>query len=413
MRAEILSIGTEILLGHITDTNAPYLARHLADLGIDLYFIAQVGDNQARVTATLRRAWERADVIVTTGGLGPTEDDVTREAIAALLGETPAVDPALERDLRAWFAGRDITMPERNVKQAWTIPSATALPNPRGTAPGWYVQRGGQVIVAMPGVPREMEYMWEHEALPRLRALLPPQTLVTRLLRVAGLGESTVEQRLDDLIHLTNPTVATYAKNDAVDVRISAKAATEAEARAALVPVEAEARARLGGAVFGIEGETLAGAVGQTLADRNWTLAVMESCTGGLVASQITDAPGSSQYMVGGLVSYATPTKIAAGVPAEVIAQHGVISPETALAMARAAQTQFGAAVGLGVTGVAGPDPQEGHPVGEVHLAVATPIGARARSLTFGNLNRAEIKRRAAQAALLLLWQTVRAPDAR
>src|SRR5437660_2301872 len=229
MRAEILSCGTELLLGHITDTNATFLAQSLSALGIDLYVVSQVGDNLGRIVETLKRAWERSDLIIMTGGLGPTEDDLARESISALLGETMQVDPKLEADLRAMFATRNIRMPERNIKQATLIPSAQALSNPLGTAPGWWVEKDQHIIVAMPGVPREMYRMWEQEVIPRLS----PYTgglIFTRILRVSGLGESAVEERLDELLHSNNPTIATYAKSDAIDVRITAKAETNAEA---------------------------------------------------------------------------------------------------------------------------------------------------------------------------------------
>src|SRR3984893_7839785 len=241
MRAEILSCGTELLLGHITDTNATYLAQSLAPLGIDLYFVSQVGDNQERIVETLRRAWERSELIIMTGGLGPTEDDLARESISALLGETMQVDPRLEAELRGMFSARHATMPERNIKQATLIPSAQALPNPRGTAPGWIVEKDGRIIVAMPGVPREMYQMWEREVVPRLS----PYTgglIFTRILRVWGLRESTVEEQLDALLHNTNPTIATYAKNDAVDVRITAKAETHDRAEELVAEIEAQAR---------------------------------------------------------------------------------------------------------------------------------------------------------------------------
>jgi nicotinamide-nucleotide amidase len=402
MRAEILSIGTEILLGHITDTNAPYLAQFLSELGIDLFFISQVGDNQGRVTATLQRAWDRAEVIITTGGLGPTEDDVTREAICALLGETPTVDEAYLAELQTFFMKRMGHFPLSNTKQAWIIPSATMLANPIGTAPGWYVQRDGRVIISMPGVPREMKKMWEEQALPQLRALAGGATLFTRILRVAGLGESPIEERLGELIHSTNPTVATYAKNDAVDVRISAKAATHAEAESLVAPVEARARELLGRHVFGIDKATLPGAVGELLHPSGWQLATMESCTGGLLASYITDQPGSSDHMRGGIVTYATDLKTRYGVPQEVIDQHGVISDATALAMARAVRDACGAQVGLSTTGNAGPDTQENKPVGEVHIAVVSPKGEVVRRLNLRG-ERGEIKHRAALAALDLL----------
>ena len=401
MRAEILSIGTEILLGHITDTNAQYLAQHLPELGLDLYFISQVGDNQSRVVATLRRAWERADVIIMTGGLGPTEDDVSREAICELVGETPTVDHVYLEQLRAFFMMRMGNFPESNVKQAWVIPSATALVNPIGTAPGWYVQKDGHILIAMPGVPREMKKMWEEQAMPQLRALAGA-TLFTRILRVSGLGESTVEERLGELIHLQNPTLATYAKFDAVDVRISAKAETSAAAEALLAPVEAQVRAALGRHVFGTNTETLAGAVGDLLRQRSWHMATMESCTGGLLASTITDRAGSSNYFAGGIVSYATEVKVAAGVPQTTIDTFGVISDETALAMAHAICTQLHTQVGVGITGVAGPDAQDGKPVGEVHIGIVTPLGEVVRQVNL-RADRAEVKHSAALTALDLL----------
>ena len=245
MRAEILSCGTELLLGQITDTNATYLAQSLSALGIDLYFVSQVGDNQGRIVDTLRRAWERSDLIIMTGGLGPTEDDLARESISALLGEKMQVDPILEAELRRMFATRRSDMPERNVKQATLIPSAKALPNPRGTAPGWWVEKDKHIIVAMPGVPREMYRMWEQEAIPRLK----PYTgglIFTRILRVSGLGESSVEERLDRFLHGNNPTLATYAKSDAIDVRITAKADTSEEAERLVAEMEVQVRQGLG-----------------------------------------------------------------------------------------------------------------------------------------------------------------------
>src|SRR5438445_2432950 len=221
MRAEILSIGTELLLGQIVDTNAAYLAGRLALLGIDCLHKQTVGDNLGRATDAFRLALSRTDLVVATGGLGPTEDDLTREAIAAALDETPTIDPELEAELRRWFAGRGRAMPERNRKQAWLIPSARAIPNPLGTAPGWWVHDNGREIVAMPGVPREMTSMWEGRVEPELAARGTP--LVVRTLKVLGIGESAVEELLAELVRADFPTVATYAKSDGVHVRIAAK----------------------------------------------------------------------------------------------------------------------------------------------------------------------------------------------
>jgi nicotinamide-nucleotide amidase len=405
MRAEILSIGTELLLGQITDTNAAYLAQQLTTLGIDLYYVSEVGDNLDRLCETLRRDRDRSDLVIMTGGLGPTEDDLSREAIAAVLGETPHVDPTLAADLRAFFAGRGIEMPERNLKQAWVLPSVTPLPNPVGTAPGWWAERDGKIVVAMPGVPHEMMRMWENEVVPRLR----PRTgavLFTRTLRVAGLGESTVEERLGDLIHNTNPTVATYAKRDAVDVRISAKAPTEDEARQLVEDFEARARAVLGKHIFGVDRETPQSIVLDLLLAGSLTLATMESATGGLLASMITDVPGSSNAFLGGFVAYSAEMKAQWGVPRETLETYGAISVETARAMAQAARERLGASVGVGITGVAGPALQEDKPVGTVHIAVVS-AGDTADRISDTSQHfrggRAEIKQRAAITALNLL----------
>jgi competence/damage-inducible protein CinA-like protein len=402
MRAEIISCGTELLLGHITDTNATYLAQSLASLGIDLYFVSQVGDNQGRIVETLRRAWERSDLVIMTGGLGPTEDDLARESISAMLGETMQVDPVLEAELRGFFTARNTVMPERNVKQATLIPSARALPNPRGTAPGWWVERDGHIIVAMPGVPREMYRMWEEEVIPRLS----PYTgglIFTRLLRVWGLGESAVEERLDSVIHSDNPTVATYAKSDAIDVRITAKAETREKAQQQVAEMETRVRQILGHHIFGIDKDTLQSIIGKYLTERGQTLAVMESLTGGLLSSRITDVPGSSNYFVGGLVTYNGELTAQMGVPREILEQYGAISEETARAMAHAVRERLGVDYGLGITGIAGPDRQEDKPVGTVHIAVEGPGGVVTGMGPGWRASRDDNKRLAVLAALNLL----------
>ncbi len=402
MRAEILSCGTELLLGHITDTNATYLAQSLAALGIDLYFVSQVGDNQGRIVETLRRAWERSDLIIMTGGLGPTEDDLARESISALLGETMQVDARLEAELRRMFTARHVEMPKRNLKQATLIPSAQALPNPRGTAPGWWVEKDKRIIVAMPGVPREMYRMWEYEVIPRL-GLYTGGLIFTRILRVSGLGESAVEERLDSVIHSNNPTVATYAKIDAVDVRITAKAGTREEAEQQVAEMEVRVRQLLGHHIFGVDKQTLQDIVGEQLAARKQTLAVMESLTGGLLASRITDVPGSSAYFVGGLVTYSAALEAQMGVPRDVLEQYGVISEETARAMAHTVRERFGTDFGLGITGVAGPDTLEGKAPGTVHIAIEGPEGVVTGMGPGWRANREDNKRFAVLAALNLL----------
>ena len=403
MKAEIIAVGTEILLGEIVDTDSQYIAARLPALGIDLFWVTQVGDNLGRAREALERAWQRSDVIFTTGGLGPTEDDLTREAIAAMLGEEMTVDPALEQALRDLFARRSRPMPERNLMQATLIPSARAIPNAYGTAPGWWVEREGRVIIAMPGPPGEMRRMWEAEVEPELRRRSQGIVLISRTLKTSDVTEGLVDELLGDLKHAANPTVSVYSRADGIQVRIAAKAADRHAAEALIAPVEAEARRALGDAVWGADNDTLESVVGAMLRERGSSLATMESCTGGLLASTITDVPGSSDYFKGGLVSYATEMKLAWGVSREVVERHGVVSVECAREMARVARERLSADVGIGVTGVAGPDEQEGKPAGTVHIAMDDGSGdVRVVSYQFAQ-SREMVKRRAVTTALSLL----------
>ncbi|HTI15914.1 MAG TPA: competence/damage-inducible protein A [Dictyobacter sp.] len=402
MRAEIISCGTELLLGQITDTNATYLAQSLAAQGIDLYYVSQVGDNLERAVGVLQQAWQRSELIIMTGGLGPTEDDLTRESISALLHEQMYVDAQLEADLRARYTHAAAAMPERNIKQATLIASARSIANPLGSAPGWWVEKDGHIIVAMPGVPREMYRMWAEEVVPRLS----PYTgglIFSRILRVYGLGESAVEQTIDSLIHTVNPTLATYVKNDAVEIRITAKAETKDAAVLMVAQMEERARALLGDHVFGIEGDTLASVTGTLLQERGQTLGVMESLTGGSLANTITDFPGSSKHFIGGIVTYSTDLKAVMGVPQELLDQYGAVSEQTAQAMAHAIRERLGTDFGIGVTGVAGPDKQEDKPVGTVHIAVEGPDGMVTGMGPGWRGSRADIKRHAVLSSLNLL----------
>ncbi|MEE9285432.1 MAG: competence/damage-inducible protein A [Dehalococcoidia bacterium] len=409
MRAEIISIGTEILLGELLDTNSNYLARRLPALGLDLYFISQAGDNLQRLSDTIRRALDRSDILLLTGGLGPTEDDVTREAIAAALGEEMYPDPEAEQRLRAFFEARGAPFPERGVKQANLIASARAIPNPRGTAPGWWVERDGHIIVAMPGPPAELERMWEEEVAPELARLSPAGIILSRTLKTIGIGESRVDEMVSPLLSSANPTVGVYAKVDGVHLRLTAKAGTMETARALIEPLEAEARRILGDAVWGADDDTLEGVVGRMLKERGLTLATMESCTGGLLASTVTDVAGSSDYFRGGYVAYTARMKMALGVSAELIERYGVVSPEVAADMARAARQNAAADYGIGVTGVAGPDELEGKAPGTVHVAVHDGRSPQTMSSRL-YAGRLATKRRAVTTALLLLRRALLAP---
>lgn len=403
MKAEILSIGTELLLGDITDTNASWLAQRLAPLGIDLYYVSQVGDNQGRLEETIRRALSRSDLVITTGGLGPTVDDLTREAIAAVMGEPMVVQPELEQQLRERFARRGGTMPASNIKQATLIASARILANPIGSAPGWWTQPkegefAGKIIVSMPGVPFEMKRMWAEEAEPQL-AKMGGGLIYSLTIKTVGIGESAAEEQVRHLMDGSNPTLAPYAKPDGVYLRATAKAATRAEAEAMVNQLADQVRAALGPYIYGYNDETLELAVGKLLLEHNMTLGTMESFTGGLIAHNLTNTPGSSKWYQGGIVAYQNELKEQYGVPAEIIAQHGVISAECAAAMATAARRSTGASVGLGTTGVAGPDEQEGKPAGTCFLAV--DFNGEIRTVEqFFKYPRAEVKRLGAMGAV-------------
>jgi nicotinamide-nucleotide amidase len=308
MRAEIISVGTELLLGHITDTNASWLAQQLTQLGIDCFYISQLGDNLGRLTEHVQRSWDRSELIVMTGGVGPTEDDLTRETISAVLGEEMVVQPELETELRAFFARRGVAMPESNVKQATLIKSARVLPNPVGTAPGWWVQRDGRVIIAMPGVPGEMYRMWQNEVVPRLRDQQGGSVILTRTFKVIGVGESSVEELIRPLLASTNPTMATYAKSDGVHVRTSAKATSLEAANALLDQLEPRLREVLGPAIYGVDEQSLAGVASAELERTGLTVATAEEFTGGLVASDLSEVGGSR--FKGGLVRGGVPPEI-------------------------------------------------------------------------------------------------------
>lgn len=400
MKAEIISCGTELLLGHIVDTNAAWLAQQLAPLGIDVYYVSQVGDNQSRVVGLLGQAWSRSDLIIMTGGIGPTEDDCTRESIADLVGETMTVDARLEEELRSFWSRRGRPMPERNIKQATLIPSAASLANPHGTAPGWFVEKDGRIIVAMPGVPHEMFRMWKDQAEPRIVERLGAGVIHTRIHKVLGIGESQVEEMIDELIHGTNPTAATYAKADGIYVRVSAKAPSIDAAESLMAPVEARLAEILGEHIYATDDDTLVTVCARTLRERGQTLAVMELNTGGLIASQITDGPGAAEFFAGALVPHSAERMKQFGVDAAVIDAHGVSSLETARAMARAARQELRADVALAVTGTTGAEGTTRQNPGSLFIAV--DIGGRIVAEEGGifGTTAPQLKQRAALAAL-------------
>lgn len=397
MKAEIVSIGTELLLGQLVDTNAAYLAAELPTLGIDVYYISQVGDNLSRLAETLRRGWQRSDVIVTTGGLGPTEDDVTREAIAALLGEEMVVQPELEADLRSYFAQRGRTMTESNLKQATLVASARAIPNPVGTAPGWWVAKDGKVIASMPGVPREMRRMWSEEVAPRLHVLrgADEAVIVSRTIKLMGIGESNAEEKIRHLLSSTNPTIGTYAKQDGIHLRLTAKAASAPAARAAIAPMEEKLRQILGPAVYGYDNDTPASVVADLLLGRGLTLAVLEMSTGGYVAHTLAEDARHAAYLKAALVTPTVEALSALGLPAGVLHGGPVADKAAVEALAVAVRQRLGASIGLAVGGEIG---EGGAQAGTVHAAINGSDGeSRSMSMVFPTLP-AEARR------LAMLW---------
>ena len=382
MNAEIISIGTEILFGEIVDTNSAYMAAELAKVGIETHWVSKVGDHPDRLYETIDRAWRRADVTITSGGLGPTSDDLTRESVARVMGEQMEVQEDLLAQLKAIFAGRGGgEMPATNVKQATLIPSAEAIPNPMGTAPGWWVEKGGHVIICTPGPPRELERMWTYEIAPKLRQLNPDIAIVTRTIKTFGISEGGLDEMLTPLFKSENPTLGIYSKQDGIHLRAIATAATEREASELIEPMESEIRSIVGdAAVWGVDDETPESRAAAFLSERGETLAVMENFTGGLLASTLAELPESRTFLRGGLVVFGEEPLEDHGVAAGVVEEHGAVSPQAAEAMAQAARRAFGADYGIGVTGaVTRPTPTSG-PLGTSHVGFA--LGRRTESAT-------------------------------
>ena len=410
MKAEILSIGTELLMGELTDLNASWIASRLPALGIQLRWVSIIGDDLDMLADAFTRGLQRSDIIFTTGGLGPTQDDLTREAVAKSFGEEPAVQEDVLRDLEQYFQARGAPMPAHNVKQAHLIPSARFIPNRNGTAPGWWAEKNGGIIVSMPGPPGEMHPIWEEEVEPRLRKLAIEEVTVTRNIKTMGLSESAIDEIISEYFGLENPYLGIYSKADGIHLRIIARAADTGSAWDMIGPVADGIEERLGPYVWGYDDETPEQAVGQILKERGLTLATMESCTGGFLVNCITDVPDSVSYYRGGVVAYTNEMKIASGVPADVIERHGAISPETANAMAVAAAGGMGADYGVGITGVAGPERVEEQPPGLAYLSIVGPGEGKEMEMRVPP-RRVTIKRRMSNTALIELRKLLTAAN--
>ncbi len=415
MIAETISVGTELLLGQTVDTDAVFIAQMLSRLGISIHFRSTVGDNKERMQDAIRLALSRADLVITIGGLGPTMDDLTKETVGEVLGVGFHEDAAHRVWLNEMLARRGVASPPPSFfKQALVPAQGQGLPNPNGTALGAWFETGGKIAICLPGPPNELIPMAEQSVEPMLaeRTTGARQVIFSRVLRIVGMGESLVEERVRDLMLGDNPTVAPYAKTGEVHLRITARAGSEEEAQTLIAPAEAALRERLGDVVYGVDKQTLEQVVVRLLMEQGRTLAASESCTGGLISKRLTDVPDSSQVFGLGLVTYSNEAKTQfLGVPEAMIAEHGAVSPQVAKAMAEGARRAGAADVGVSVTGIAGPSGgSEAKPVGTVHIGLAWHGGSVTRHERILG-GRTDVSHRAAQGALALVRRFLLHPN--
>lgn len=396
MVAEIIAVGTELLLGEILNSDSQFLAQELSKLGIDVFYQTVVGDNEARLTQTIQTALSRSDLVITSGGLGPTHDDITKETLAAAMGVEMKLDEACLRDMEAYFARLNRPMAQVNVKQAVMPVGCIVLKNNNGTAPGGIIEKDGKIAIFLPGPPNEIVPMY-HESVAPYLAAKSEEILFSKTLRIIGIGESSVEEKLSDFMRAsTNPTVAPYAKTDEVTLRITAKCKSEDEAAALIAPAEEKIRAVLGDAVYGVDDDTIFAAVCRLLKEKNMKIAFAESCTGGLLAEKLTSVPGASEVLEQSFVTYSVRAKHdLLGVNEVALSEFGAVSEQVACAMAEGVKKRSSADIGVSVTGVAGPDSDEkGNPVGLVYVGVAGTNGTEVKKFTFAG-SRERIRTRA------------------
>ena len=393
--AEIIAVGTELLLGNIVNTNARDISQALANLGVNVFWHTVVGDNPERLRQALDIARRRSDVIITTGGLGPTYDDLTKQTICAAFDKPLVLHQDILENLKVFFEKNvHMKMPSNNIQQAELPEGCTVFDNPVGTAPGCAFESGGVHVLMLPGPPFEMLTMLRLCAIPYLRRL-SSEVIVSHDIMTFGLGESPMEELLrEKMSQMENPSLATYAKPAEVRLRATAKAASQAGAEAMLAPVVEEVKAALGDYVYGVDVSGLPEQCLKLLREKGMTFATAESCTGGQIAQQITALPGASDVYRGGVVSYWTAVKASVlGVPQEILDEFGAVSEPTARAMAEGAARITGADLAVSVTGVAGPDSDErGNPVGLVFVGLATPMGTYCRKLDLGRKRRDRIR---------------------
>lgn len=405
MKAEILCIGTELLLGQIVNTNAAWLGQRLAELGVDVHRSTVVGDNLARVADAIAGAWDRADLLLLTGGLGPTSDDLTHEALAQFWGRPLVERPEIVARLEQLFRERNITMAPSNRKQALLPQGADVLPNPAGTAPGAILRVGNHLLLTFPGVPHELKAMWHATAAPLIEERVGRQIIHSKVLRFVGIAESKLAEAVQDLLDATNPTVAPLAGTAEVILRITAKAPTPSDAQALIAPVAAAIRERVGNYCYGEDEQTLEEVVVKLLCERDESLGVAESASGGWLGQRITKVPGCGKAFLGGVISYDVSIKTRVlGVAEEHINEPGPASAVVAKEMAAGVRKLMQSTWGLSITGEAGPKPAEPEkPVGLVYVGISGPDFDDTRELRLGQRDRDEIRWMSTQAALELL----------
>lgn len=403
--AELIAVGTELLLGNIANTDAQMISQGLSALGINVFYHTVVGDNPDRVRQAVDIARGRADIIITTGGLGPTCDDLTKVALASAFGKELYYDEPSAQRIRDRFAAMERPITENNYQQAMLPQGCTVLDNDWGTAPGVAFESGGVHVIMLPGPPRECEMMFNYRAVPYLKGL-SDGVIASRTVKTFGIGESAAEEKLRDLMNsLHNPTLAPYAKPSGTELRITAHADTEAEAMALIDPVEAQVKAILGDVVIGVNVESVEEVCLSLLKEQGLTLGAAESCTGGLIAKYMTDLPGSSAVFRGGVVSYTDGVKAGVlGVPQGLLDRYGAVSPQVAEAMARGAKAALGCDIAISSTGIAGPDTDDrGTPVGLVYLGLAYEDKCYVKEFHAGHVARERVRRQSAQTALDLV----------
>ncbi|HEY0079465.1 MAG TPA: competence/damage-inducible protein A [Pyrinomonadaceae bacterium] len=405
LTAEIIAIGSELLTPQRTDTNSLWLTEKLNSIGIEVKLKTIVGDDDARLDEAIRDALRRSRVIITTGGLGPTEDDITRKVAARSLGRRLMLNEKVLEGIRAKFARWGRAMPEINSRQAMIIEAAEVLDNPNGSAPGMYLEHEGRSVVLLPGPPREMRPMFEKLVLPKLASKAGGVRVVRRVLRVAGMGESAVDERIAPVYtQYENPQTTILFNKSEIEIHLTAQGKTEKDAELLLDGLAGQIEERLGHAIFAFRGETMEEVVGLRLAVAGFTLAVAESCTGGLISGRLTEVPGSSTYFMEGVVAYSNEAKVRLlGVPADLIGEHGAVSAPVAEAMAEGVRLRAETDFGLSITGIAGPGGgSEEKPVGLVYIALSDDAHTEHRKLLLPG-DRQLIRWRASQAALDLL----------